>query len=760
MKTIKHCLVSCLARIRKFDNLVPMLDGLRRKQWLWGMLLMMLTCIVYLPVLRATFVWDDSFMIADNKMLRSTPGLHDIWFTNKPADHIPVTLTAIWLQWQLWGSNPVGFHVVNVLLHALGAVLLWRVLLRLRLPGAWLAAAVFALHPVCVASAAWVSEQKNTVSLVFYLWTVLCYLRFIEKPNGRNYAVVLTVFVLTLLTKGSVVVLPAVLLLLVWWKNREIKRFDLLRLIPFFVLAFAEALTAIWFQNHRAIGGEMIQDLNRAGQFVAATRAVWFYLWKAWVPWNIMVIYPQWVIDWRSVVEYLPALAIVAVLAVAWRFRATWGRHVVFALLALIVTLFPVMGFFNMYFLVFSRVADHWQYLALLVSIPFAVCSVAYLIRKAKWTASVSAGLAIAVLAFLSFSTWIRASVYQSEETLWTDTVARNPNAWMAYNNLGNAVAAKHDTDDSIKIYKQAVAIKPDFDDAHSNLGNALVAKYEELKGSNKQEAERVLDEAVDHLQRAVKLQPKMANFHFNYGIALVDKGRVDEGIKEYEAAIQIRSGFADCRNNLANALLKANRPKEALEQALIAGQINPNSAESHYNAGSAYHALGDVEHAKKEFETALSMRSNLASAHYECGMMLAMAGRFEDALPHFQAFVRAHPNDESGHGSLGNVYAALHRQDEAVSEYQAGLKLNPTDGQTENNLANVYMEQGKIPEALDHYARSVQLHGDDSGTHANYATALARAGKRAEAEAECREALRLRPNDPQLQAQLNALKQ
>lgn len=738
-----------------------MLDGLRpaQKQWLWGVLLVVLACVVYLPVLHATLIWDDSFMVTDNKMLRSASGLYDIWFTNKPADHIPVTLSALWLQYQLWGTNPLGFHVVNVLLHALGAVLLWRVLLQLRLPGAWLAAAVFALHPVCAASAAWVSEQKNTVSLVFYLWTVLCYLRFEEKPSRKNYALALIVFVFTLLTKGSVVVLPAVLTVLIWWKNRVLTKGDMLRLAPFFVTAFAEAMAAIWFQNHRAIGGEMIQDLNRAGQLIAATRAVWFYLWKAWVPWNITVIYPQWTIDWRSILEYSPALAIIAVLAVAWRFRATWGRHVLFALLAFIVTLFPVMGFFNMYFLVFSRVADHWQYLAMLVSIPFAVCGMVYLVRKWKWPAPMSAGIAVLILTFLSISTWMRASVYQNEETLWTDTIHRNPNAWMAYNNLGNAIGAKQKTDESIAIYEKAVALKADFADAHSNLGNALVAKYEELKSSNKAKAEESLDKAVEHLQKAVMIQPQMANFHFNYAIALVDKGRVDEGIKEYEEAIKIRGGFADCRNNLANALLKANRPKEALGQALLAVQINPSSAEGHYNAGSAYHALGEVDHAKKEFETALSLRSNLTSAHYECGMMLAMSGRFEEALPHFQSFVREHPNDESGHGSLGNVFAAMHRREEAIAEYQTALKLNPTDGQTENNLANVYMESDKIPEALEHYARSVQLHSDDSGTHANYALALVRAGKKAEAEAEFREALRLKPNDAQLQAQLNALK-
>lgn len=739
-----------------------MLPGVQpaQKQWLWGLLLVALTCAVYLPVLHATLIWDDSFMVTDNKMLRTPAGLFDIWFTNKPADHIPITLTALWLQYQMWGLNPVGYHVVNVLLHALGAVLLWRVLLRLNLPGAWLASAVFALHPVCVASAAWVSEQKNTISLVFYLLSVLCYLRYAEKRNAKNYALALGVFVLTLLTKGSVVILPAVLLLLIWWRNRKLERKEFVSLAPFFVLSFAEALAAIWFQNHRAIGGDMIQELNRAGQFAAATRAVWFYLWKAWVPWNIMVIYPQWPIDSKSLVSYIPAMLIVAVLAVAWKYRTTWGRHVVFALCAFMVSLFPVMGFFNMYFLVFSRVADHWQYLAMLVSIPFAVCTVVYFVRKAKLPIAATTALSVAVLAFLGVSTFVRATVYQNEENLWTDTINKNPNAWMAYNNLGNAIAAKHDTDKSIEIYSKAVAIKPDFSDAHSNLGNALVAKYESMKSTNKVEAEKILDDANEHFAKAVALEPRMANFHFNYGIGLVDKGKIEEGINEYNEALKIRGGFADCRNNLANALLKVNRPKEALEQALIAAQINPNSAEAHYNAGSAYHQLNDIDNAKKEFDKALSLRSNLSTAHFECGMMLAMSGRFEEALPHFQAYIKDHPNDESGHGTIGNVYAALKRPNDAIAEYQTALRIQPNDGQTENNLANVLMEMNRIPEALEHYARSIALRADDSGTHANYATALARAGKKIEAEAEYRAALRLRPNDPQLQAALNALKQ
>lgn len=737
-----------------------MLDRLSpaQKQWIWGAALVLLTCAAYWPVCHAVFVWDDSFMVTDNKMLRSLGGLRDIWLTTKPADHIPITLTGLWAQYYLWGANPLGFHLVNVLLHALGAVLLWRVLQRLALPGAWLAAAVFALHPVCAASAAWISEQKNTVSLVFYLLTVLCYLRFEQKPTGLNYALALFVFVLTLLTKGSVVVLPAVLLLLVWWRNRRIGRADILRLAPFFVLAFAEGLAAIWFQNHRAIGGEMIQDLDRFGQLAAAGRAVWFYLWKGWVPWNIMVIYPQWLIDSHSLLAYLPTLLLIIVFGVAFVYRAEWGRHVLFALAAFIVTLFPVLGFFNMYFLVFSRVADHWQYLAMLISIPFAVCSIVYFFQKANLPKLTAPIIAVAVLGFLGVSTWIRAAVYTNEETLWTDTVAKNPMAWMAYNNLGNAIAAKQQVSEAIKIYERAIAVKPDFGDAHSNVGNMYVAQYESLRATNKAEADKNLELALQHLSKAIALEPRMANFHFNYGIALVAKGQIDAGIAEYETAIKIRSSFSDCRNNLANVLLKVKRPKEALEQALIALQINPQSAEAHYNAGTAYHALNDIESAKKHFDAALNLRSTLNSTRYECGMMLAMAGRMDEALPYFQTFVRLRPDDPSGHGTLGNVYASLNRRDEAVAEYQIALKLDPSDAQTENNLATALLEMGRLPESLQHYLRSISLRADDAGTRVNYAAALARVGKSDEARLQYREALRLQPGDAEIQARLDSL--
>lgn len=671
-------------------------DDLRRKKWFWGVLLLALTCVVYLPVRNAGFLWDDKFMVVGNDYLRSRKGLFDIWFSTKPVDHIPITLSALWLEYQLWGVSPSGYHVVNVMMHALGAILLWRVLLRLRLPGAWLAAAIFAVHPVCVASAAWVSEQKNTISLVFYLWTIICYLQFEEKPTQRNYTISLAVFVVTLLTKGSVVVLPPVLMLLIWWKNRRVKRADFLRLSPFFVLAFAEGLTTIWFQNHHAIGDETVQVLNHAEQSSAASRAVWFYLWKTCVPWNLMAVYPQWSINWKSAIQYLPALAIVTVLVIAWKFRATWGRHVLFALTAFMVTLFPVMGFFNMYFLVFSRVADHLQYLAMLVSIPLVVCSLVYLVRKWKLPRSAVIGIAIVVLSFLSISTYVRAGIYTNEEKLWTDTIAKNPNAWIAYNNLGYALGNPKDTPESIAAYRRALELKPDLAEAHSNLGVALVEQYKGLKHQNQTEADAILDDALHHLAEAIALKPSVANTHFSYAVGLVAKGNLDQAIKEYETALDLRSDFADCRNNLIHALLQANRAKEALEQAMRGVQID-NSAQAHCNLGSAYHMSNDLENAKREFDTALAMNPSLTMAHYECGIMLAMSGRLEESLPYLIAYVHERPEDGSAHGNLGTIYASLHRLDEALAEYQTALKINPNDGDAEKNIQHLHVQMGKI---------------------------------------------------------------
>ena len=719
------------------------------RTWLWGAGLFVLAFLAYLPVLRGSFIWDDSVMVADNQMLRTARGLHDLWFTTRAVDPLPLTMSALWLQWHCWDGNPFGYHIVGVLAHGLGALLLWRVLLRFtshpRL--AWLAAAVFALHPVAVASAGWISEQKNTLSIIFYLLSILCWLRFARGGKDGWYCLALLLYLCALLGKGSTVMLPVVLLLIIWWQQERIAAKDFWRLVPFFILSVAASLGTIWVQNHKAIAGDMVQDLNGPARIVAAAWAVWFYLWKDLVPLNLSVIYPAWSVDAHSVAAWLPAIGLTPVFAVCWHYRKGWGRHVLLGLGCFVVTLFPIMGFFNMYFLVFSRVADHWQYLALPALIGLVVCGGGHCLeraaRKFHWPKMAGPLAAAALLGLLFVATWTRAGVYTSGKAIWSDTVRKNPNAWMAWNNLGNALADNGEADPAIAAYEKALALHPVFPDAESNLGNALVARSQ-------------LAEAVFHLQKAVEEEPQLAKFHFNYGVGLAAQHRLDEAAAQYEKALKLRPSMAEVRNNLASVFYQQQKFGAALQQAQWAMQINPALAEPHLNAGRTLGALGRTDEAEREFETCLQMRPQNASAQFEFGTMLAMHGNLAAALPHFQDVVRLKPDEAAGHCNLGNTLAGLKRFPEAVAEFRAAVRLQPQDPQNQNNLATALLEQGNLDEAIDHYSISIKMNGNDAGTRANFAYALLRKGRRDEAIAQLQEALRLKPGDPSLQQRLN----
>lgn len=704
-------------------------QSISSREWLWAFALFALGFLAYLPVLHGTFIWDDSVMVADNQMLRSGQGLHDFWFTTKAVDPLPMTMTALWLQWHCWGGQTFGYHVVGVLAHILGALLLWRVLLnftnRPRL--AWLAAAVFAVHPVCVGSTAWISEQKNTLSIVFYFLAILFFLR-------SGYWLSLLFYVCALLSKGSVVMLPVVLLLILWWQKSRVTAKDFLRLAPFFILSAAASLGTIWIQNHKAIAGEMVQNIHGADKIAAAAQAVCFYLWKDLVPIHLSAIYPAWRVSW------LPTIILAAVFAVCWVGRKSWGRHVLLGLGCFVVTLFPVMGFFDMYFLVFSRVADQWQYLALPSLIGLVVCGGGY--WAGQYLPKIAgAALAVALLAGLFVSTWNRAGVYKNERTLWTDTVAKNPEAWMAWNNLGNALEGEA----SITAYEKALAVNTNYPDAESNLGNALVGKGN-------------LIEAIPHLLKAVEEEPKMAKFHFNYGVGLADEGKLDEAVAQYEQALALRPGMADVRNNLASVLNQQRKYNEALAQTQIASQINPALPEPYLNAAKVLADLGRTDEAARNFETYLTLRPQNAGAHFEYGMMLAMHGNLAQALPQFQAVVQLKPDEPSAHGSLGNTLAGLKRLPEAIAEFRIALRLKPDDAQNQNNLATALLEHGDLDEAIEHYTVSIQLNGNDPGTRVNYAEALRRRGRRDEAATQLQEALRLKPGDASIQQRLAAL--
>ncbi len=718
-----------------------------KKEWLLGTLLLVLSSVAYLPVLQAGFVWDDVVMVTDNRCLRGWHGLHDIWFTTKTTDVYPITFTCLWVEWQLWGANPIGYHVVNVLLHAVGALLLWRLLKTLSVSGAWVASLLFALHPVTVASVAWVSERKNTLSLVFFLLALLAYEKFRQSTSNKWYALSITAFAFALASKTSVVMLPVILLLMGWWKTGHIVRKDIVRATPFFLLSFIFGLVTIWNQHYHAIGDSIPQQHTFLEKLAGTGCVVVFYLWKDLVPTKLSVIYPQWQLHASNPFIYIPVLLIMGVFIIGWKSRTTWGRHLLFAFGYFVVTLFPVMGFFDMYFLTFSRVADHLQYLALAGFVPLVVAGACALANKFRVPLT-SMKAAVPVIAVLfAYATWTRASIYQNEEKLWRDTINKNPNAWMAFNNLGNSLFAQKRNAEARTAYESALAVNPDFPDANSNLGNLLVETKD-------------LDAAVRHLKRATEVQPKNPKFHFNLGVALAEQRKYDEALLAYSTALQLRPNYADVHNNIAHILLKQGKWKDALQHATTALQLNPNSPEAHFNAGEAASNLDQTQQAISLFEGALKLRPDFASAHHSLGLLLAMNNQVDAALPHFREAVRLQPGASVTHASFGNALAITKHLDEAITEFEWALRIDPKNAEAHGNLANALSEKARYAEASEHYARALAIDPNNLNACVNFALTLEHQGKTNEALAQYHAALKLKPGDAMLQRQIRALTQ
>src|ERR1051326_3373386 len=519
----------------------------------------------YWPAFRGQFVWDYTLLVEKNPLATHALNLRTVWFQTD----FPLTVVAFWLQWLLWGKGAVGYHIVNILLHGVNSVLLWRVLMRLNVRGAWLAAMIFAVHPVCAASVAWVSELKNTLSLPFFLLSILCYLRqgsaATEQKSGvtnvnhgiRNarhafYALSLIAFLLALFAKTSTVMLPVVLLGCVWWQNGRITKRDWLRVSPFFALALIFGLMSIWFQTHQTFTTGKVQTENFGGRLAGAGMAVWFYLGKALLPLNLSLIYPRWNINASSPLSYLPFLLLCSAFFLFWRFRHGWARPILFGFGYFAVTLFPVLGFFDMYFLAISRVSDHFQYLPIIGVIALMAGTIDWGASKIRATGAellISATLLVA----LSFLTIQRARVMATDETLWRDTLVKNPTAWPAHNNLGCILAGQNKLDEAIPHFAASLQENPNNAQAHCNLGKALT-----LQGR--------LSEAENQLRTAIQLKPQEPEFHRSLASALAGEGKSDEALGHLRQAADLDSNVAT-RLELAGFLHQLGKDRDAVAE-------------------------------------------------------------------------------------------------------------------------------------------------------------------------------------------------
>jgi tetratricopeptide (TPR) repeat protein len=658
-----------------------------RRDWLWGFLLIALVFIAYAPVFGAGFVWDDESHLTQNPCIVGPLGLKEIW-TSTRAVYYPLVLTTFWVLHKFVGLNPLPYHILNVLMHAGSAVLLWRLLRQLGVRGAWLGAALWALHPVMVQSVAWVTELKNTQSCLFYLLSIFCFLNWEEHSqtwksslkSALLFSLSLVCFVLATLSKPSVVMLPIVLALCVWWRRGRIRWKDGVPLAPFLLISVFASAWTVWEQKFHAsaVGPEWAQTSPE--RLIIAGRAIWFYLGKLAWPHPLIFIYPRWEIHPTQLLAWVPLLGALIFLALIWtaatrrRFqsadmsaqsKASWSRAVFFAAAYYVVSLFPVLGFFSVYFFRYSFVSDHFQYLASMGPLALAGAAIATLVgrfceaplelasdtdalqsssdnigvaRGRLFLGSLGCGILLLSLAFL---TWQQTTAYHDLITLYTRTLEKNPACWMAHYNLGIALHDHGETDQAIAHYRQAIELRPGYAEAHYNLGRLLAEKGE-------------FNDAINHYEATLAINAADAEAHNNLGATLFQAGRVDDAIAHYQEALAARPDYADASCNLANALLSKGDMDGAISYYLTCVAVLPNHADPQYNLASA----------------------------------LLRKGRFDEAIIHYEKALELVPGNADAHANLGSALLAKGRIAEAIGQYKEALSLSPENVAAQSNLA------------------------------------------------------------------------
>jgi len=593
-----------------------------RRDWFWGSILILSVILTYTPVSQAGFVYDDSIILTGNPCIVGPLGLKEIWTTNA-ADICPFVLSTFWIEHALWGLNPLPYHLVNILLHGLSAVFLWWALRHLRVPGAWIGAALWAIHPVNVESVAWITEMKNTESGLFFLLTVPFFVRWLRAKdlgaptgNGWNYLLTLLFAGLAIASKSSTVILPVVLCLCAWWIEGRWYWRNLARTAPIFLMAIAASLLSIWTQGlHLASDADPQWVRTWPERLVAAGDAVWFYLGKLLFPHPLIFIYPRWQIDASQWYSYLPLLAVILILVLFWLKRERWSRAWFFAFSYFLVALLPALGLIDNFVFEYSLVFDHFQYLASIG--PLALVG-AGLARFSDFpfpkNLAVQFALCSALLLILGAASWQRTLVYKNAEALWTDTLAKNPSCWMGEVNLGSVLAEEGQADEAIGHFQRALKINSNCVVAQNNLGDALFDKGQ-------------ADEAIGHFQKALEIDPNFAQAHSNLGFALLQKGKLDEAIAQFHKAVGIDPNFAQAYSNLGNTLFQKGQLDEAVDQFQKALEITPNSFETHYNIGTALVRKGRLDEGITHFQEVLRLQPDFRPA--------------QDALAQAQLLVR-----------------------------------------------------------------------------------------------------------------------
>ena len=678
--------------------------GFSRLDALGVVAIALLIGVGYYPALQGAFVWDD-VIFSEEPVIHAASGLWSIWFS--PADirneghYWPIVYTTFYLEHKLWGLAPVGYHAVNLLLHFVNALLVWRLMGRLTVPGAWLIAAVFAAHPLHVESVAWIIERKDLLSAMFYLTAMMTWMRFVDEGTKRHYLLALGLFTAGLLSKSVVVTLPATLLIWHWWREGRVTIADIVRLAPLFAVGFAITLADFAFYTSRE---SLDLGYSIAERMLIAGRALWFYLGKLVWPVDLAVIYPQWEIDTGDLLAWAFVIAAVALAAALWFSRRWTDRGPLAGALAFAVTLAPVLGFIDYGYMQFSFVADRFQYLAgigvMAVLIGSAARATRTLPPAGQTGARTAAGAALAILAVL---TWQQAGVYRDEVALFSHVVSLNPNARDAHLNLGSALLTAGRTEEGLVASRIAVEQRPDTPGPYTNLGRAL-------QGQGR------FEESEEQLRRALEVDPRHLSALQNLAELYRKQGNFAQAIEAYRAVLAIQQDYALAHAGLGHTLYTIDRHEEAIEameRALALRPELPMAGGLQIVMGQAARKLGQFDRADAYLRRAMAIQPRKIEPLLELAELRSLEGRHEAAEAYRRRARELHPNNPAALHTVAESLRKGGRTEEAIAAYQEVFAIDPDSAPAHAGLGMAYHQSKRHEEAVRNMERALELQPD-----------------------------------------------
>lgn len=708
---------------------------LKHRTWLMAAGLIGLTLLAYIPAIQGGWLWDDDTYVTGDERLRTLRGLWEIWFQPTATyrhQWYPLTMTGFWLQVQLFGLNPMGFKIVNVLLHAGNGLMLWRVMRRLRVPGgeagAYLIGLVFAVHPVAVMSVAWVTELKNTLSGFFFLGTVLAYLRFAKIGAEEDaetarpwlwYALACGLFVLALASKTATASLPVGVAAILWWKRPGGKWLSRLwPLVPLALAGLGMVLLTKHFEQHFTGASGETWSHTPAQKIVLCGQALWFYAGKLVWPHPLVFFYERWQVDAQSMASWFAPAGVLAVLAVLFALRNRIGRGAFAASLFFCIAVGPMYAI-NVYMMRYTWVADHWQYWAMMGLLGLIVGVVVAAARRwlptYRYAGPALAGLLVAAL---GACTWVRGCDYRDIETLWQVTIADNPTAYAAYGNLGNLYLEQGRYEEALPNYERAFELTPgpDKQALRLNLGKCLLRL-------------RRPDEAAGHLEALIEAEPENVEARSNLGLAYQSMNRPGDAANQFARALELDDKYVPAIVNYGGLLCGMGRFEDGISQFERALELDENNFNARSNLGSALQQLGRYEEAVAYLERALQLRPDEPEVRFSLGMALHQLGQLDEAVAHLEQVLRARPDHLAARHTLGYVLQDMGEDERAIEQFAEVIKAQPGNVAPLIDTAISLERLGRGGEAAETYERALSLAGDDVFVLTRFAWLLATCG-------------------------------